>query len=170
MLDSEDSSDSVECIESTADFENVLYPNHPICREYNYQSGQVYCSHMAFENIPNNGIKYMTTVEEFEQTDVLYYAVGAECGSLHWLFTSAKVFQDQQWYKVLLTDGCVDRLLGYTAQELRDALAVQQRRKAMTQRMNNLLTKLTESRLQLLVHWDEPRRLFFVSAIKFLQN
>jgi hypothetical protein len=164
----EDNSDSVELIESTADYEAVQYPRYPKCHEYHYQSGQVNCSHIALKNIPDDGIKYHSVVDELEPTEILWHGVGTICGRLHWLYTVVKVSQGGKWYTVLLTDSCIDRLLGYNAAEFQNATGDAWR--TMKQTKMRRFTRLMEKRLKLLVHWDSLKDILFVSAITFLKD
>jgi hypothetical protein len=106
VIISDASSDSGE---STASYETVMYPDHPVCKEYHFRSGQYSYTHKNLANITDDGLKYKTVVSLLELTEILDSGIGPQCGRLHWRYTTVKVFQDGAWHTVMLTDGCIDR-------------------------------------------------------------
>jgi hypothetical protein len=167
--DTPSSPESLETVEDTADYETIQFSSrHPKCTEYHLETGQLTCKRLALGDIPNDGKKYKTVIKELELMNILDHGRGTRCGLLHWLYTFVRVSQDGKLFTVMLTDSCIDRLLGYNAQEFEDAIGGERRK--MRLKKIRLLTAITESRLKLLAHWDAPRDIIFVSAITILQS
>jgi hypothetical protein len=160
-------SDESSSDESTASYETVMFPDYPRCREYHLRTGQHQYTHMKLQDIRDDGVKYKSVIERLELTDILYQGLGSVCGRLHWVYIFVKVYQDG-WHTALLTDGCIDRLLGFNAQEFRDATGERYRLMRQTKICQFIL--MTESRIKLMIHRDGPRDLLFISALTILDR
>jgi hypothetical protein len=161
------SSSSCESEDSTASYETIIYPEHPHCKEYHLQTGQYSYTYKDLRDIPEDGLKYKTIVRSLELTEILDRGVGTQCGRLHWLYTTVKVYQDG-WHTVMLTDGCIDRLIGHNAQQRQEATG--DHLTALWREKVQQFTRITESRLKLMVHRDGPRDMLLVSAINILKK
>jgi hypothetical protein len=147
-------------------FESMFYREHPICQEYHYRTGQFRFDYCNLRDIPEDGLKYKCIVDQLELTERLDRAIGKQCGHWHWKYTFVKVFQDGTWHTVLLTDGCIDRLIGHNAQQFEEATG--EYKQKLRQAKIRRLTLIQESRLQLLVHQDRLHISPFVSALTIL--
>jgi hypothetical protein len=145
-----------------------MYPEHPICKEYHFRSGQYNYTHKKLADITDDGLKYKTVVSQLELTEILDSAIGLRCGHLHWLYTYVKVFQDDGWHTVMLTDSCIDRLIGHNAQQRKEATREQWT--DMWREKVRQYTRITESRLKLFIHRDGTHDMLFVSAITVIVN
>jgi hypothetical protein len=161
------SDSSCESDESTASYETIIYPEHPHCKEYHLQTGQYSYTYKDLRDIPEDGLKYKTIIRSLELTEILDRGIGAQCGRLHWLYTSVKVYQDG-WHTVMLTDGCIDRLIGHNAQQRKEATG--DGFTALWREKVRQFTRITESRLKLMVHRDGSRDMLLVSAITILEK
>jgi hypothetical protein len=99
-------------------------------------------------------------------TDILESGIGFQCGRLHWIYSFVEVLQNGVWHTVLLTDRCLDRLIGHNAQQRRDATG--DHWTALLREKVRQFTRITESRLKQLVHRDGPRDMLFISAITII--
>jgi hypothetical protein len=68
----------------------------------------------------------------------------------------------------MLTDACIDRLIGHNAQQRQEAKEDGDRWTALWREKVRQYTRITESRLKLIVHRDGPRDMLFVSAITII--
>jgi hypothetical protein len=166
MDSSAEESTSGERDHANESFESMFYREHPICKEYHHRTGQFRFDYCNLRDIPENGLKYKCLVDQLELIERLDRGIGKQCRRWHWKYTFVKVFQDETWHTVLLTDGCIDRLIGHNAQQFEEATGnhKQELRRAKIRR----LTLIQESRLQLLVHRDPLHISLFVSAVTIL--